>query len=234
MQFKLSEFNSYISDLNALSIMIRLLMAIICGGVIGLERGIRGQAAGCRTHMLVCIGSALVMMTNIFAVNSYGGGTDPTRLGAQVVSGIGFLGAGTILITSKHQIKGLTTAAGLWASACMGLAIGIGFYELAIIGNIFIFLVIGILNRFDSIIYGQSKVMEIYVELSGPEVLQNIIAYARENSYEIKHIQVVKNKAIDSLVTGTIFTLKTKEKCDHSDIIAEISQIKGLSYIEEL
>ena len=209
-------------------------MAIICGGVIGLERGIRGQAAGCRTHMLVCIGSALVMMTNIFAVNSYGGGTDPTRLGAQVVSGIGFLGAGTILITSKHQIKGLTTAAGLWASACMGLAIGIGFYELAVIGNIFIFLVIGILNRFDSIIYGQSKVMEIYVELSGPEVLQNIIAYARENSYEIKHIQVVKNKAIDSLVTGTIFTLKTKEKCDHSDIIAEISQIKGLSYIEEL
>ena len=230
----MSEFNSYISDLNALSIMIRLLMAIICGGIIGLERGIRGQAAGCRTHMLVCIGSALVMMTNIFAVNSYGGGTDPTRLGAQVVSGIGFLGAGTILITSKHQIKGLTTAAGLWASACMGLAIGIGFYELAIIGNIFIFLVIGILNRFDSIIYGQSKVMEIYVELSGPEVLQNIIAYARENSYEIKHIQVVKNKAVDSLVTGTIFTLKTKEKCDHSDIIAEISQIKGLSYIEEL
>lgn len=228
------EFHSYISDLNALSIMIRLLMAIICGGIIGLERGIRGQAAGCRTHMLVCIGSALVMMTNIFAVNSYGGGTDPTRLGAQVVSGIGFLGAGTILITSKHQIKGLTTAAGLWASACMGLAIGIGFYELAIIGNIFIFLVIGILNKFDSVIYGKSKVMEIYVELSGPEVLQNIIAYARENSYEIKHIQVVKNKAIDSLVTGTIFTLKTKEKCDHSDIIAEISQIKGLSYIEEL
>ena len=230
----MSEFHSYISDLNALSIMIRLLMAIICGGIIGLERGIRGQAAGCRTHMLVCIGSALVMMTNIFAVNSYGGGTDPTRLGAQVVSGIGFLGAGTILITSKHQIKGLTTAAGLWASACMGLAIGIGFYELAIIGNIFIFLVIGILNKFDSIIYGKSKVMEIYVELSGPEVLQNIIAYARENSYEIKHIQVVKNKAVDSLVTGTIFTLKTKEKCDHSDIIAEISQIKGLSYIEEL
>ena len=230
----MSEFHSYISDLNALSIMIRLLMAIICGGIIGLERGIRGQAAGCRTHMLVCIGSALVMMTNIFAVNSYGGGTDPTRLGAQVVSGIGFLGAGTILITSKHQIKGLTTAAGLWASACMGLAIGIGFYELAIIGNIFIFLVIGILNKFDSVIYGKSKVMEIYVELSGPEVLQNIIAYARENSYELKHIQVVKNKAIDSLVTGTIFTLKTKEKCDHSDIIAEISQIKGLSYIEEL
>lgn len=228
------EFHSYISDLNALSIMIRLLMAIVCGGIIGLERGIRGQAAGCRTHMLVCIGSALVMMTNIFAVNSYGGGTDPTRLGAQVVSGIGFLGAGTILITSKHQIKGLTTAAGLWASACMGLAIGIGFYELAIIGNIFIFLVIGILNKFDSVIYGKSKVMEIYVELSGPEVLQNIIAYARENSYEIKHIQVVKNKAVDSLVTGTIFTLKTKEKCDHSDIIAEISQIKGLSYIEEL
>ena len=230
----MSEFHSYISDLNALSIMIRLLMAIICGGIIGLERGIRGQAAGCRTHMLVCIGSALVMMTNIFAVNSYGGGTDPTRLGAQVVSGIGFLGAGTILITSKHQIKGLTTAAGLWASACMGLAIGIGFYELAIIGNIFIFLVIGILNKFDSVIYGKSKVMEIYVELSGPEVLQNIIAYARENSYELKHIQVVKNKAVDSLVTGTIFTLKTKEKCDHSDIIAEISQIKGLSYIEEL
>ena len=130
-----------LDDLNIVSITLRLLMAVICGGLIGIERGRNGQAAGCRTHMLVCLASALVMMTNVFVIEHYSPNADPTRIGAQVVSGIGFLGAGTIIVTSKNQIRGLTTAAGLWASACMGLAIGIGFYKLAIIGNIFIFLI---------------------------------------------------------------------------------------------
>lgn len=227
-------FFENITELNSLSITVRLLMATLCGGIIGLERGIKGQAAGFRTHMLVCIGSALVMMTNIFVVNNFGDGIDPTRIGAQVVSGIGFLGAGSILITSKNQVRGLTTAAGLWASACMGLAIGVGFYELAIIGNVFIFLVIALLDKFDTFIYRQSKAMQLYVEIIGTEIFQSIITYARENDFEVKHIQFVKNKATDSFIIGTTFTLKTKKKYDHSQVITDLSQIKGVSYIEEL
>ena len=200
-------FYSYISEINSVSIALRLLIAGICGGIIGLERGRRGQAAGCRTHMLVCLGSASVMMTNIFVYYNFGQTSDPTRIGAQVVSGIGFLGAGTILVTSKNQIKGLTTAAGLWASACMGLAIGIGFYELAIIGTIFILLIIGILNKLDNKIYGKSRIMEVYVELNGSDVLKKIIEYSRENLFEVKHIQVLNNKEIDKSMSGTVFTI---------------------------
>ena len=229
-----NSFVQYISELNSLSITIRLLMAVICGGLIGIERGRKGQAAGARTHMLVCIGSALVMMTNIFVVNEYSPNSDPTRIGAQVVSGIGFLGAGTILITSKNQVRGLTTAAGLWASACMGLAIGVGFYELAIIGNVFIFIVISALNNLDRKIYGESRRVEMYIEFEDSHVLKRLIVYTKENDLELVDIQVIKNKAIDNIRTGAIFTLRSKEKRDHAAILADLSEIKGLLFIEEI
>ena len=118
---------------NMLTMIIRTLMSLLCAGVIGYERDAHGSAAGLRTHILVCLGAMIAMSTGIFAVIHYSG--DASRIGAQVVSGIGFLGAGTIMMSRGH-IKGLTTAAGLWASACIGLAIGTGFYEAAIIGTI--------------------------------------------------------------------------------------------------
>ena len=229
-----NEFVDYIGQLNSLSITIRLLMAVICGGLIGVERGRKGQAAGCRTHMLVCIGSTLVMLTNIYVVQVFSPSSDPTRIGAQVVSGIGFLGAGSIIVTSKNQIRGLTTAAGLWASACMGLAIGVGFYELAIIGNIFIFIVIATLNKLDRKVYGKSRIMEVYVEFTDSHVLQRLIVFSRDNNMDLKNIQIVKNKAIDNVRTGAVFTLKSKERREHSLVIAELSEIDGLLFIEEL
>lgn len=117
---------------NIVTIVIRVLLALIIGGIIGLERESKKQAAGFRTYMLVCLGATLVMMTNQYICNVFEAG-DPSRLGAQVISGIGFLGAGTIIVTRKSQVRGLTTAAGLWSAACIGLAIGIGFYEGAIV-----------------------------------------------------------------------------------------------------
>lgn len=224
----------YIRELNVVSITVRLLLAIICGGVVGIERGRKGQAAGCRTHMLVSLGAASVMMTNLYAVEVFNGATDPTRIGAQVVSGIGFLGAGTILVTSKNQIRGLTTAAGLWASACMGLAIGIGFYELAVIGIIFIFAVIAILNKFDRRVYGISRVMDVYIEFSDSEVLRNIICYLRERQIKILNIQVVKDKSLDKKRSGAIVGIKTKERFEHSDLIAEFWDIEGIEFVEEI
>lgn len=230
---RINDFANYISELNSVSIIIRFSLAVLCGGLIGIERGRKGQAAGCRTHMLVCIASALVMMTNIFVVKEFSPQSDPTRIGAQVVSGIGFLGAGTIIVTTKNQIRGLTTAAGLWASACMGLAIGVGFYKLAIIGNIFIFLVIAILNKFDRAVYGKSKSMEAYVELDNSHVLSKLISYARKNDFEIRNIQVIKNKGLDTTKIAALFSLKSKNNWNHSEVIADLSEIEGVSYIEE-
>ena len=123
---------------NLLTLIIRTLLAIICAGVIGFERDAHGSAAGLRTHILVCLGAMIAMSTGVFAATHFSG--DASRIGAQVVSGIGFLGAGTIMVNKGH-IKGLTTAAGLWTSACIGLAIGTGFYEAAIVGSIAVLIV---------------------------------------------------------------------------------------------
>ena len=121
-----------------LTMIIRTLLCLLCAGLIGFERNAHGSAAGLRTHILVCIGAMIAMSTGIFTATHFSG--DASRIGAQVVSGIGFLGAGTIMVNRGH-IKGLTTAAGLWASACIGLALGTGFYEAALVGTIAVYFV---------------------------------------------------------------------------------------------
>ena len=140
---------TYLEELNFISIFIRVSMAVIFGGIIGYGRERERRPAGLRTHILVSIGATLTMITNIYIYERYGALCDPTRFGAQVISGIGFLGAGTIIVTGKSKVRGLTTAAGLWASACMGLAIGAGFYSGAIIGFIFIVAVTVVLTKLD-------------------------------------------------------------------------------------
>ena len=146
----------YLRQMNMVTVMVRLTMAMLFGGLIGLERERKRRPAGFRTYMLVCLGAALTMLLSQY--ESYmvthdwaelaaeiGIRTDVSRFGAQVINGIGFLGAGTIIVTGRQEVKGLTTAAGLWASACMGLAIGAGFYECVILGFLLIFLSIRLL-----------------------------------------------------------------------------------------
>ncbi|QNU66599.1 MgtC/SapB family protein [Ruminiclostridium herbifermentans] len=131
-----------------LSIIIRLLEACLLGGIIGFEREHLHRPAGFRTHILVCVGSALVMITSEFIFNKFSANVnaDPARLGAQVISGIGFLGAGTI-IKEGINVKGLTTAASLWAVSCVGIAVGIGFYSGAFIATIIIFLTLVVIRK---------------------------------------------------------------------------------------
>lgn len=116
MEFFTQPFEA-IRLLTPLEMLIRILLAVLLGGIVGMERGIKNKLAGLRTFILVSLGSAVIMMTNQYIHQIYGEG-DPVRMGAQVVSGIGFLGAGTIMVTSKNQIKGLTTAASLWGVSC--------------------------------------------------------------------------------------------------------------------
>ena len=131
-------------SINLVSVLTRLTLAVMLGGILGFERGRKRRPAGLRTYMIVCLASALVMITGEYLVERYQTG-DPARLGAQVISGIGFLGAGTIIITSK-QVKGLTTAAGLWASACLGLAVGAGFYMGSVLTGIFLLLIMSLMQ----------------------------------------------------------------------------------------
>ena len=128
----MQEFIDFMHEINIWTVIIRICLATIMGGFIGIERFKQGRAAGMRTHILVALGATLSSMIGLFLYLEMGMSNDPTRIAAQVVSGIGFLGMGTILVKGRFQITGLTTAAGLWATAAIGLALGMGFYTGAI------------------------------------------------------------------------------------------------------
>lgn len=143
------ELLEILEGLNAVSIAFRIILSVLVGGCIGLDRGRHGRAAGLRTHILVCMGAAMTTMIGLYVSNELGSPGDPLRMGSQVVSGIGFLGAGTIMIRNRSHIMGLTTAAGLWATACIGLGIGVGFYEAVMIAFVVAVFTITVLTKLE-------------------------------------------------------------------------------------
>ena len=217
---------------NIWTIFIRILLAILCAGIIGVERSRKRQAAGLRTYILVCLGAAVVMMLSDFLILNHPD-ADAGRLGAQVVSGIGFLGAGTILVTSKNRIKGLTTAAGLWAAACMGLTIGSGFYTLGIIGSIIIVIVLTILPKIELIFRRKTQYFELHVELDDRSNLKDLVNFLRSINVQISSIE--KNPAyIQSGLSVYTMTLNSEEKRDHDTFIETIKNLKYVNHCEEL
>ncbi len=227
------EINVDVQSVNDLSIVVRLLLAVICGGIIGLERGRAGRPAGFRTHILVCLGSALAVLTNQYVYQEYGVG-DPVRIGAQVISGIGFLGAGTIIVTGRHQVKGLTTAAGLWATACMGLAIGIGFYKAAIISCVLIAFATIALHRFDNYMLSKARNMDIYIEYSKDASVNTIIEIIKSNAIQIEGVEIIKPSHHNSSSIAAIMTLRLHKKLVRLDVVANISRIEGIEFVEEV
>lgn len=215
------------------AVAIRIIVAFLLGGVIGLERGLKKRPAGLRTYMLVCVGSCLIMLTNQYIYQVFDAG-DPVRMGAQVVSGIGFLGAGTIVVTKHNQIKGLTTAAGLWASAAVGLALGIGFYEAAFLGSIVIFVVLTLLHGWDNRMHRNSCFLEIYFELSNSISLGEFMRCIRQLDVEIDCIQLEHDSSSERGIRSFIATLKLPKKHKHDDIFSDIRLIHGVAYAEEL
>lgn len=175
-------------DLNVLSVCVRLLLAMAFGGTIGFERGIRQRAAGLRTHMLLCVGAASTMLVSQYIYASYGVG-DPARLSAQVISGIGFLGAGTIIVTRRNQIKGLTTAATLWATACMGLAVGVGFYECALAMYVILIFILLLVNVVDTKYLKIPTSTALYLEVRRGVGLGNAIHFIHEIGWSVREVK---------------------------------------------
>lgn len=224
----------YLREINIVSIIVRLSLATLCGGIIGIERGRKRRPAGFRTHILVCIGATVTMITNQYVVDVMGVITDPTRLGAQVISGIGFLGAGTILVTGKQQVKGLTTAAGLWSLACIGLAIGIGFYEVAILGCLFIFGGMSILHKLDHYLMTKAKVIEFYIELNSIEGMTHLIQLIKENEMKVSCLEVIKDKDMLETKIGILITVEQKVRGSHEEVIAILTSVEEVMYVEEV
>ena len=218
-------------ELTYLAIALRIFSAVILGGLIGLERGMKNRAAGLRTHMLVCVGACLVMVTNQFIYQTTGTG-DPVRMGAQVISGIGFLGAGTIMVTRRHQVKGLTTAAGLWTAAGVGLALGIGFYEAAIVGSVAVFCVMTLMQKMDNRVHRKTKDFDLFVELTPALSFGNFLKEMRKLEIEVAEVQKEPSTDAESGNRAYLLAMHTKDRRLHIDVLEEIQTIEGVSYTE--
>ena len=220
-------------ELTYMAVGVRILAALVLGGIIGLEREMKNRPAGLRTYMLVCVGSCLIMMTNQYIFQATATG-DPTRMSAQVISGIGFLGAGTIVVTQHNQIRGLTTAAGLWACAAVGLALGIGFYEAAAISGVAIFVVLTLLQRWDDRMRMKGRTFEIYFEILKEYQLGEFLRTVRNMGIEISGIRMESDEILGDGATAFIAIIKTKKRVLHTEVLAEIRKIPGVNYLEEI
>ena len=232
-----------LQELSIVTITCRIILSVIVGGILGLERGTKSQAAGFRTYILVCLGATMIMMTNQYVSDVYKLG-DPTRMGAQVVSGIGFLGAGTILVTDRNRVRGLTTAAGIWTAAAVGLAIGIGFYVGAIAMSIALIMTMTIFAPLKRYIQKRSRILECYVILNSMEAFNRLLIYCSTKRIELMDIRdgfgevetedIKVKRFLKETSVGYYLTVKLKEHYGHIEFKQEILQIPGVLYIEEL
>lgn len=221
-----------LAQLNTVTIIVRVLLAISIGGLIGLERGIKNKAAGFRTYILVCLGSAMVMMTSQFVFDQYGN-SDPTRMGAQVISGIGFLGAGTILVTRRSQITGLTTAAGLWTSACIGLAVGIGFYDGAIIGGVTVLIILTMLEGVKGKIQSNTKQIECYIIFESITAFNQLLKADTLLNWSITNIQAEEFGTYSNHFVYNI-SFEMNQPRHPSDVIKELMTFEGVLFAKEI
>ena len=235
--------NSFVNKLTVEVVSLRLLLAVVFGGIVGYTREKDNKPAGFRTHILVCFGAAVISMVqdqlriNILELASMNlklSGvikTDLGRLGAQVVSGIGFLGAGSIMKEKGETVGGMTTAAGIWATGCAGLGIGWGFYNLAIPAIVFMLVIIVIFKKFEPKIVKKTRLLKFEVKfLEDKNYAKGLLAtYEVFNQKLIKITQIDKNQAENT----AIFTVNMDEKIDISDIIVSLSAIRAVEIVKE-
>lgn len=229
----MTHWMSVLRELNMVSVTIRLLLALVAGTLIGIDRGMKRRGAGIKTHVLVCLGATLVMMTGQYTFNYFGQGHDVSRLGAQVISGVGFLGVGTIIVTGRNQVRGLTTAAGLWACACIGLALGIGFYEGAFVMLVLVLLTFVGLARLDRYVYMHSRVLELYIEVDSAKSIVELRKQLRKMDLRIAGFETMETM-IKGDDTSVMTSIELSGPHMHDATIQAIRNIEGVVYVEEL
>ncbi len=207
----MNEIIAFLRDFNIWTVLIRLTLCVLVGGIIGVERGRQGRAAGMRTHILVCMGAALVTMMGFYITQVLQLDGDPMRIAAQVVSGIGFLGVGTIMLKGRFQITGLTTAAGLWCAATIGLALGAGFYEGALGVFIFTIATVSFLHKLEYKFIKRYRRFGIYVEITSDKLVRTTIDEISK-MFNITDIQVTLPRSGTSGNVGIEINVHTKNE----------------------
>lgn len=230
---------SQLREFNSISVVLRLSLALICSGVIGMERARKHRSAGFRTYMLVCLGSTLAMLLGqyeCYILNQEWGYAgkgllDVSRFGAQVINGIGFIATGTILVTEHQEVKGLTTSAALWASACMGLAIGAGFYECVFVGMVLIFLCVHLLPALEGRVTECSRYMNLYIGFQSMEDVRVIVNCMKGMNLQICEIDIDRRNKEAEGKFHAVFSVRLLNRQSHSQILAALYEMDSVCMI---
>jgi len=207
------------------AVAVKTLMACLCGTLIGLERSSKNRPAGFRTHTLVCLAAALAALTSLYIYLEMKLPSDISRIGGQVISGLGFIGAGTIIITKRMTIKGLTTAAGLWTTGVIGLAIGSGYYELGLLGTALVLVAETWLARLGSTIQHTPEygVEVLYNEKTS---LDQVLRFCKDNRMSIVNLTI--HTAEDVPQAEYIARVRLRGKLRQDALVARIQQMPGI------
>ena len=223
------EFLDFLRDgsLDWISVSVRLVLAVLLGGFIGIERERKGRAAGFRTHILICLGAAMTTLTSQYIVFELGLSTDLTRLGAQVIAGVGFIGAGTVMVIKRREIKGITTAAGIWTAAIVGLCCGAGFYEGAVLATLLVLLAEIVFYELEGFLLVNRTVFSIYVEYSDCKRLGDIVDTVKKSGASILSLEV-KNGSAEQDNPCAVFTVRPARKHSYEELADSVRQISGV------
>ncbi|MBO5341949.1 MAG: MgtC/SapB family protein [Lachnospiraceae bacterium] len=221
-----------LSEFNIISVTVRMLLAMLLGGCIGLEREKSKRPAGFRTHILVCVGSCMTALIGLYVVYEMGASSDPVRIAAQVISGIGFLGVGTILVKEHDHITGLTTAAGLWTTAAIGIACGYGFYLGALLGTLVVAITSAILFKVEGRGRKRNRKMTLYVEVNGTELLNEYIDWISD-AYNARNVLIVAPRTAIVGNVGLEVILPVMGNENVKAILEEIRSKEGVVFAME-
>ena len=216
----------YLLEFNTVSCLLRILLAVIAGGVIGNERGRHGRAAGFRTHIFVCLGGAMTALCSLFVSTVLKTGGDVFRIPAQVISGIGFLGAGIIMVRNNNTVAGLTTAAGMWVTAIIGLAFGFGFYGGGILTTVICVLNATIFTRVE---VNRQHSLRFYAEVSDVAKVQSVLDQIDTLLKKDGFVETVPAK---SGIAGNVgFVITTSNRGNSAEVKQGLIQIDGISFV---
>ncbi len=238
----LSAFSSFSELMDSLreptniSFILRMLCAMILGAAVGLERETKRRAAGFRTHTLICIGASITTMTSQF-LTANGFFTDPARLGAQVIAGMSFIGAGVIIVTGRRQVKGLTTAAGLWVTAIVGLAVGAGYFEAAILAVVFILFSEIVLSKLEYYVISRARAINVFVEFDDMKTFDSIVEHIKASDADVRKVEVTKSYTDQDGVahpSSAIISVKFKRRTAHEGFLSSLGTVPGVDTVEEL
>ena len=214
-------------------VAVRVMLAVFCGGLIGLEREYKRRPAGFRTHILICLGAAMTTATSQYLYLVMGYGTDLARLGAQVIAGVSFIGAGAIIMTKRRRVKGLTTTAGLWVGAIVGLCCGAGFYEGAMYATVLVLAAEMVFSKLEYRIMRSIREINAYVEYAGSSSLEEIMGRCHQMGVRVIDVEITR-KSSEQGSACAIFTLQLSKSSSRDEVLRGLAAAPGVKLAEEV